>query len=42
MKVPRVVRYNSERNVRIPVVAKTFGNRQEETWRFFVLLESTW
>jgi len=30
-----VVRYIHERNVRIPVVAKALGNRQEETWEIF-------
>jgi len=30
-----VARYIHERNVRIPVVAKALGNRQEETWEIF-------
>lgn len=30
-----VVRYIQEHNVRIPVVAKALGNRQEETWDIF-------
>lgn len=30
-----VVRYINEHNVRIPIVAKALGNRQEETWEIF-------
>jgi len=30
-----VVRYIKEHNVKIPVVAKALGNRQEETWEIF-------
>ena len=30
-----VVRYIQEHNVKIPVVAKALGNRQEETWEIF-------
>jgi succinyl-CoA synthetase beta subunit len=30
-----VVRYIKEHNVRLPVVAKALGNRQEETWKIF-------
>jgi succinyl-CoA synthetase beta subunit len=30
-----VVRYIKEHNVRIPIVAKALGNRQEETWEIF-------
>ena len=30
-----VVRYIREHNVKIPVVAKALGNRQEETWEIF-------
>ncbi len=30
-----VVRYIQEHNVKIPVVAKALGNRQEETWAIF-------
>jgi succinyl-CoA synthetase beta subunit len=30
-----VVRYVQERNVKIPIVAKALGNRQEETWEIF-------
>ncbi len=30
-----VIRYMQEHNVRIPVVAKALGNRQEETWEIF-------
>lgn len=30
-----VVRYMQEHNVKIPIVAKALGNRQEETWEIF-------
>lgn len=30
-----VVRYLKEHNVKIPIVAKALGNRQEETWEIF-------
>jgi len=30
-----VVRYIQEHNVKIPIVAKALGNRQEETWEIF-------
>ncbi len=30
-----VVRYIKEHNVKIPIVAKALGNRQEETWEIF-------
>jgi succinyl-CoA synthetase beta subunit len=30
-----VVRYMKEHNVKIPIVAKALGNRQEETWEIF-------
>jgi len=30
-----VVRYIQEHNIKIPVVAKALGNRQEETWEIF-------
>jgi succinyl-CoA synthetase beta subunit len=30
-----VVRYMQEHNVKIPIVAKALGNRQEETWEVF-------
>jgi succinyl-CoA synthetase beta subunit len=30
-----VIRYMQEHNVKIPVVAKALGNRQEETWEIF-------
>lgn len=30
-----VVRYIEEHNVKIPIVAKALGNRQEETWEIF-------
>jgi succinyl-CoA synthetase beta subunit len=30
-----VVRYMNEHNVKIPIVAKALGNRQEETWEIF-------
>jgi succinyl-CoA synthetase beta subunit len=30
-----VVRYINEHNVKIPIVAKALGNRQEETWEIF-------
>lgn len=30
-----VIRYMQEHNLRIPVVAKALGNRQEETWEIF-------
>ncbi len=30
-----VVRYMKEHNIRIPIVAKALGNRQEETWEIF-------
>jgi succinyl-CoA synthetase beta subunit len=30
-----VVRYINERKIKIPVVAKALGNRQEETWEIF-------
>ncbi len=30
-----VIRYMNEHNVKIPVVAKALGNRQEETWEIF-------
>ncbi len=30
-----VARYISEHNVKIPIVAKALGNRQEETWEIF-------
>jgi succinyl-CoA synthetase beta subunit len=30
-----VVRYMEEHNVKIPIVAKALGNRQEETWEIF-------
>jgi succinyl-CoA synthetase beta subunit len=30
-----VVRYMQEHNIKIPVVAKALGNRQEETWEIF-------
>ena len=30
-----VVRYMREHNVKIPIVAKALGNRQEETWEIF-------
>jgi succinyl-CoA synthetase beta subunit len=30
-----VIRYMQEHTVRIPVVAKALGNRQEETWEIF-------
>ncbi len=30
-----VVRYMKEHNIKIPIVAKALGNRQEETWEIF-------
>ncbi len=30
-----VIRYMKEHNVKIPIVAKALGNRQEETWEIF-------
>ena len=30
-----VVRFIAEHNVKIPIVAKALGNRQEETWEIF-------
>ncbi len=29
------MRYVHEHNVKIPIVAKALGNRQEETWEIF-------
>jgi succinyl-CoA synthetase beta subunit len=30
-----IVRYIEEHNLKIPIVAKALGNRQEETWEIF-------